>query len=127
MNRIVVVSNRVPVPSTGGAQAGGLAVALGDLMERRGGLWFGWSGRIADDSSHHVEVQNHNGVQYATIDLTRDEHERYYNDFSNGTLWPLLHSMPEHMVFDRRAATAYRQVNERMTDALLPQIGRAHV
>ena len=120
MNRIVVVSNRVPVPSTGGAQAGGLAVALGDLMERRGGLWFGWSGRVADDSSHHVEVQNHNGVQYATIDLTRDEHERYYNDFSNGTLWPLLHSMPEHMVFDRRAATAYRQVNERMTDALLP-------
>ena len=46
MNRLVVVSNRVPAPSAAGAQAGGLAVALEALMEQRGGLWFGWSGRI---------------------------------------------------------------------------------
>ena len=43
-------------------------------------------------------------MQYATIDLTGEEHERYYNDFSNGTLWPLLHSMPGDMGFDRRSA-----------------------
>ena len=39
MNRIVVVSNRVP-DFAAGAQAGGLAVALGGLLEKRGGLWF---------------------------------------------------------------------------------------
>ena len=59
-------------------------------------------------------------MQFATIDLTSDEHDRYYNEFSNATLWPLLHSMPEHMVFDRRSAQVYRQTNERMTDALVP-------
>ena len=46
MNRVVVASNRVPAPSAAGAQAGGLAVALEALMEQRGGLWFGWSGKI---------------------------------------------------------------------------------
>ena len=40
MNRLVVVSNRVPLPSAG-PRAGGFAVALDGLMEKRGGLWFG--------------------------------------------------------------------------------------
>ena len=48
MNRLVVVSNRVPAPSAAGAQAGGLAVALEALMQQRGGMWFGWSGKISD-------------------------------------------------------------------------------
>ena len=42
--RLVVVSNRVPLPSERGPQAGGLAVALADAL-RPGSLWFGWSGR----------------------------------------------------------------------------------
>ena len=120
MNRIVVVSNRVQIPRPGVANAGGLAVALEGLMQRRGGLWFGWSGKISDDSPHAVQMEQHGNLQYATIDLTRDEHERYYNDFSNGTLWPLLHSMPDHMGYDRRAAQVYRQVNERIVDVLAP-------
>ena len=122
MNRIVVVSNRVPAPAAAGAQAGGLAVALEALMERRGGLWFGWSGRIASGEPGPVQVMEAGKVQYATVDLTREEHDRYYNGFSNSTLWPLLHSMPELMTFDRRAAHAYRQVNSRMVDALAPML-----
>ena len=41
----VVISNRVPLPAVG-PRAGGLAVALDGLMEKRGGLWFGWSGVV---------------------------------------------------------------------------------
>lgn len=117
MNRLVVVSNRVPTPG-GGAQAGGLAVALAGLMSQRGGLWFGWSGEVSND--HQLKSQIEGGVQYATIDLTKVEHDRYYNEFSNSTLWPLLHSMPELMTFDRRNALAYRAVNERMAGCLAP-------
>src|ERR1700712_4262529 len=111
MNRLVVVSNRVPAPGSG-AQAGGLAVALAGLMGQRGGLWFGWSGAVSDD--HSVKSQQDGSVQYATVDLSIDEHDRYYNEFSNSTLWPLLHSMPELMSFDRRNAQVYRSVNQRM-------------
>ena len=117
MNRLVVVSNRVPPPNAG-ATAGGLAVALSGLMAQRGGLWFGWSGTVTND--HQVKSNVEGGVQYATIDLSETEHDRYYNEFSNSTLWPLLHSMPELMTFDRRNAQAYHAVNERMAASLAP-------
>ena len=122
MNRLVVVSNRVPAPSAAGAQAGGLAVALESLMQQQGGLWFGWSGRIADGAPGGVRSVQADGVQYATVDLSTDEHERYYNQFANSTLWPLLHSMPELMTFDRRSAQVYRGVNERFAAALQPML-----
>ncbi len=118
MNRVVVVSNRVPAPAAAGPQAGGLAVALEGLMEKRGGLWFGWSGRVSDDT--HVQSINAGGVEYATIDLTQDDHDRYYAGFANATLWPLLHALPELMCFDRKNAQAYREVNEKLVQALVP-------
>ena len=121
MNRLVVVSNRVPAPAAAGAQAGGLAVALESLMERRGGVWFGWSGDIATEPGP-VRTTEVDRVKFATIDLTPEEHDRYYNEFSNSTLWPLLHSMPELMTFDRRNAQIYRAVNERFSDALAPML-----
>jgi trehalose-6-phosphate synthase len=45
--RLVVVSNRVLRPTRdGSSSAGGLAVALEGALKQRGGLWFGWSGKI---------------------------------------------------------------------------------
>ena len=120
MNRLVVVSNRVPAPSAG-TQAGGLAVALDGLMDKRGGLWFGWSGAVVPSCTGRAAmVERAGGVEYATIDLTQEEHDRYYNAFSNGVLWPLLHTMPELMRYDRRDARVYREVNVRLATALQP-------
>ena len=125
MNRIVVVSNRVQLPTEGAAKPGGLAVALDGLMTHRGGLWFGWSGNVHSDAqaaatTKTLDLPGGGAMCFATIDLTPDEHDRYYNAFSNATLWPLLHSMPEHMSFDRRSAQVYRETNARLTDALVP-------
>lgn len=114
MNRLVVISNRVPLPSVG-PRAGGLAVALDGLMEKRGGLWFGWSGVVNPAAAEQeVSIQRHGAVDYATVDLTPDEHDRYYNGFSNGVLWPLLHSMPDLIQYDRTDAQIYRDVNLRL-------------
>ncbi len=122
MNRLVVVSNRVPVPSHG-KQAGGLAVALDGLMQKRGGLWFGWSGHVADDAAEHpVTMERAAGVDFATVDLTSDEHAGYYNSFSNAVLWPLLHGMQELMHYDREDARVYRAVNARLAAILAPML-----
>jgi trehalose 6-phosphate synthase len=110
----------VQVPTEGSPKAGGLAVALDGLMTQRGGLWFGWSGEVSEDARRTVRTKSVGPMQFATIDLTREEHDRFYNKFSNATLWPLLHSMPEHMQFDRSSAQVYRATNARMTDALVP-------
>ena len=120
MSRLVVISNRVPVPEAG-KQAGGLAVVLGGLMEKRGGLWFGWDGSISDDAGPQKMRMTHaQGVDYATVSLTRDEHDRYYNGFSNGVLWPLLHTMPELVRYDRDSGRVYRDVNARLARTVLP-------
>ncbi len=120
MNRLVVVSNRVPRPESG-AHAGGLAVALDGLMERRGGLWFGWSGDVSPTATQTpTRMESAGAIDFATIDLTPDEHDRYYNNFSNGVLWPLLHTLPELMRYDRADARVYRSVNARLAAALVP-------
>jgi trehalose 6-phosphate synthase len=90
-------------------------------MEKHGGLWFGWSGSVvAGAAGREVRLARQGDVQYATLDLSREEHERYYNGFSNGVLWPLLHTMPELMHYDRRDAEAYREVNGRFAAGLQP-------
>ena len=123
MNRLVVISNRVPLPDQG-PRAGGLAVALDGLMEKRGGMWFGWSGIVSPNAtSTPVKVAHHDGVDYATTDLTAEEHDRYYNGFSNGVLWPLLHSMTDLIQYDRTDAQIYRDVNLRLAADVQALIG----
>jgi trehalose 6-phosphate synthase len=121
MSRVVVVSNRVQVPRAGTPAAGGLAVALNGLLEHKGGMWFGWSGRVDPAAAdQEAAVTRQGDIDYATIDLTRTEHDRYYNNFSNGVLWPLLHTLPELMAYNRRDAATYQAVNQRFADALAP-------
>ena len=47
MSRLVVVSNRVPVP--GRPPQGGLEVAVHAAMRERGGIWMGWSSRFSGE------------------------------------------------------------------------------
>src|SRR5512146_2888650 len=88
MARLVVVSNRVPVPGQG-QRAGGLAVVLQDVMGSVG-LWFGWSGNTTA-SGGAVQIRQHGGVEYATIDLSEEDYQKFYVGFANSALWPLLH------------------------------------
>ena len=90
MARLVVVSNRVPLPSERGPRAGGLAVALADAL-RPGSLWFGWSGKRAADTDEAPRQQKAGGITYATIDLSEADYRAFYVNFANGALWPLLH------------------------------------
>ncbi|APH56558.1 Alpha,alpha-trehalose-phosphate synthase [UDP-forming] [Granulibacter bethesdensis] len=115
MSRLVVISNRVPLPGND-SLAGGLAVALSGLLQSKGGLWFGWSGRINDEGDDTIHHQADGEVDYATIDLRRHEHDGFYNRFANGTLWPLLHGMPDLVRFRQQDATTYRAVNQRFAD-----------
>ena len=55
--RYVIVSNRTP---SGGPPVGGLQVALMNVIRDRGGLWFGWSGKITEERSRrprHPQVR----------------------------------------------------------------------
>ena len=125
MSRLVVVSNRVALP--GKARAGGLAVALEAALEDRartgeGGLWFGWSGRIDPSRSGRMHREEANGIEYATVDLSRRDHADYYNGFANRSLWPLLHFRMDLVDYSRETYAAYRKVNALFAEKLAPML-----
>ena len=120
MARLVIASNRVMLAGAHGERAGGLAVALRDALRARGGLWFGWSGETADATAAEPRLARSGRVQYATLDLGHADHERFYNGFANGTLWPLLHYRLGLLEFRRENLEAYLRVNEIFADALRP-------
>lgn len=119
MGRLVVVSNRVADPRKPGA--GGLAVALGDALRASGGLWFGWSGRTAEEgTAQAVQVQRAGDVTLATIDLSAADHRAYYLGYSNSVLWPVFHyriNLADHEAGD---VEGYRRVNRLMAQELRP-------
>jgi trehalose 6-phosphate synthase len=119
MARLVVVSNRVPLPSERGAKAGGLAVALADAMQP-GSMWFGWSGRRSAHGSTSTHIQQSAGITYATIDLTEADYRSFYVNFSNGALWPLLHYRLGLLEFSADDYNGYRSVNRQFAAALQP-------
>jgi trehalose 6-phosphate synthase len=109
--RLVVVSNRVGVPDSG-ARAGGLEVAIRPALRKRGGVWFGWSGRIADNDPGPAKTIEHDNVSYVTIGLRKDDYEEFYNGFANRVLWPILHYRLDLAEFTRRDLGGYLRVNE---------------
>jgi trehalose 6-phosphate synthase len=117
MARLVIVSNRVPIPKARITAAGGLAVALRDLLTP-GSMWFGWSGRLASAPALQPALVEARGVTYATVDLTAEAHRAFYVGFANGALWPLLHFRLGLMHFRREDYAGYLAVNETFAAAL---------
>jgi trehalose 6-phosphate synthase len=118
--RLVIVSNRVPNPRERAATAGGLAVALRDAVARRDALWFGWSGEIAAATAAEPAVARHGRLAIATLDLGEEDYRRYYQGFSNATLWPTLHYRLGLAQFSREDWDGYRGVNDAFAAALAP-------
>lgn len=117
--RLIVISNRVMRP--GATQAGGLAHALLDLLRQRGGSWMGWSGAISADES--VQLRRQGAIRYLTWDLSRRDHDEYYAEYSNRTLWPLLHGRTDLMAFERQSLGGYLRVNERFAERVAQDAG----
>ena len=119
MARLIVVSNRVAIPSLDGAsQAGGLAVAVRSLLKRRPGMWFGWSGGVSTEEDALTKTIVRGGMTYVVTDLTDADYQEYYNGFANRVLWPILHYRLDLAEFSRRDLSGYRRVNAHFASQL---------
>ena len=58
--RLIIVSNRVAVPDSPRTPlAGGMAVAVKAALKNRNGMWFGWSGKVAEQSNGDASCRRH--------------------------------------------------------------------
>ncbi|WP_027486624.1 alpha,alpha-trehalose-phosphate synthase (UDP-forming) [Allorhizobium undicola] len=122
MSRLVVISNRVPVPDEKkGAPAGGLAVALRAALEERGGVWMGWSGKSSgEQDAGPLSMIEDGNITYALTDLTDRDVEEYYHGFANRVLWPICHYRLDLADYGRKEMSGYFRVNGFFAERLLP-------
>jgi trehalose 6-phosphate synthase len=119
--RLIVVSNRVALPTSRSASAGGLAVGVRSALRDRGGIWFGWSGEtVADAADRKLQTIEQGRTTYALLDLTEAEFAGFYAGMANRTLWPLLHYRIDLASFEHDWYRCYREVNQRFAEALAP-------
>ena len=121
MKRLVIVSNRVPPPKgRGRVAAGGLAAGLSSALKAFGGLWFGWSGEVTETQETSVTTAKQGNYTLATLHLSKENHEEYYNGFANRALWPLCHYRSNLVAYDRSFGVGYYRVNVLFAEAILP-------
>ena len=133
-NRLVIVSNRLPVVLNKDPQgswqvhagSGGLVTALAPVLRHRGGLWIGWPGstqihaadleRLLDDATQGC------GYAFRPLALTTEDVEGFYSGFSNEILWPLFHDLQTRCNFDPRYWKVYQKVNRKFAEVIVENI-----
>ena len=127
MNRIVIVSNRLPVSIQKNKNkydvlpsAGGLATGLKSYHQSNNSIWIGWPGINANDLEEQIEISKLLAKdQCIPIFLSDELIENYYDGFSNAILWPLFHYFTDYTRFEESYWEAYKKVNELFAEAVL--------
>jgi alpha,alpha-trehalose-phosphate synthase [UDP-forming] len=127
MNRLIVVSNRLPfaldltredlwtvTPATGG-----LVSAIEPVLRERGGVWIGWPGIAGKIPNKPLTEATHNaGYDVVPVSLSEAERDEFYYGYSNEVIWPLFHDLQSFCNFEPAYWETYRAVNERYAQAI---------
>jgi trehalose 6-phosphate synthase/phosphatase len=127
MGKTIIVSNRLPVSIERKnnkliytSSAGGLATGLGSIYKNGDNLWIGWPGLYISEKNEREEIRS--GLKkenMAPVFLTEADIEKFYEGFSNSTLWPLFHYFPNYMAYEQDYWEAYKSVNGMFCEAIL--------
>ena len=125
--RLLIVSNRLPVTVTvqdGRAavrtSVGGLATGLQATHEQSGGLWIGWPGNVeglTPETRNDVDRQLA-AMRVIPICLEAREVSLFYEQISNGVLWPICHDRIDRLPLYVDGWDVYESVNARFADAV---------
>lgn len=121
-NRLIVVSNRLPVVLSRGADglwrigpgSGGLVTVLRSVLQARGGVWVGWTGAVVEDDVDIAPVEQLAatlGYDLAPVPMSAWERDNFYLGFTNEIIWPLFHDLQSRCNFNPDYWTAYESVN----------------
>jgi trehalose 6-phosphate synthase/phosphatase len=127
--RLIIVSNRLPitVQETAGSlevrtAPGGMAAALSSVWRKQNALWVGSPGigrQLKREEFEGLQV----GPNLAIMNLSTDLYHRYYDNFSNRSLWAVFHGFEPREPYSREDLDAYREVNDRFAYCLQQVVG----
>jgi trehalose 6-phosphate synthase/phosphatase len=127
-DRLVIVSNRLPIALTRGDMGqwqaqlspGGLVTALAPILSERGGLWIGWPGMLEKVNLDELLAAASRDFGYVLepVSLTGEEINQYYFGFSNEIIWPLFHDLQTRCNFDPAYWNTYQAVNHKFAQVI---------
>ena len=126
--RYLVVTSRAPVSHeiVSGREnlkknVGGVVTALRRLMMQEGGTWVSWGDGNADN--RYLE-EDYEGYHISRIILEQREKKGFYDDYSNGTLWPLFHYFRDQMRLSPNGYKKYEDVNRKFAEKIIEHLTR---
>jgi trehalose 6-phosphate synthase/phosphatase len=130
MNKLIIVSNRLPVTVQKKKEQlhfkqslGGLATGLGSFYKSFNSEWVGWCGitseKIDFEEQKIIKAKLKKDFSNYAVFLSRRQAESYYSEFCNKTLWPLLHGFTQYVTYDKNSWKTYKKVNELFANAVL--------
>src|SRR6266446_529006 len=124
-NTLINVSNRLPVAIKNGEMtksSGGLVAALeglpkGDYDQK----WIGWPGAEISDQKEQKHIARQLVDEYGCIPvfLGKEEATGFYEGFSNSSIWPLLHYLPNYLRYEPKWWAHYQTVNRTFAEKVL--------
>lgn len=122
--RVIIASNRLPVNITEekgelvlNRSVGGLATALGSVMDLYPMLWIGWSGAKKKLTKEQLKTLKFPDT-LVPIAISAKLLKGYYDSFANGTLWPLMHGIMPSRLSGKTDWKAMQTVTTRFADAI---------
>lgn len=125
--RLLIVSNRLPITVRKGTSGvrierstGGLATGLRAPHEQSNGYWIGWPGDFSDlDNAEVFEVRRQlDDLRALPVTIQGSEAAMFYEDLSNGVLWPLFHERLDRLPLFLGNWDMYETINERFADVV---------
>jgi trehalose 6-phosphate synthase/phosphatase len=125
--RLLIVANRLPV--TVSVQdgrpvvcqsVGGLATGLQGPHERSRGLWIGWPGSAEGLTPEMQTDVDRELAAMRTVPISLDAREvsLFYEQISNGVLWPICHDRIDRLPLHVEGWDVYEAVNARFADTV---------
>jgi trehalose 6-phosphate synthase/phosphatase len=96
--------------------------ALEGLTEHRYETkWIGWPGAAFSEESQRREIERKLGDEYGCIPvfLSEDAATGFYEGFSNSSIWPLLHYLPNYLRYEPAWWEYYQSVNRTFAEKVL--------
>ena len=124
-NTLINVSNRLPVTVEEDRvtkSSGGLVAALEGLPEGQYKTkWIGWPGAAFPEESRQKEIARKLADERGCVPvfLSQEEATAFYDGFSNSSIWPLLHYLPNYLRYEPAWWEHYQNVNRTFAEKVI--------
>jgi trehalose 6-phosphate synthase/phosphatase len=123
-SKVIIASNRLPVNITEEAgklvlnrSVGGLATALGSVMDMYPMLWIGWPGLKKKLTKKQLKELRFPDT-LVPVTITAKQLKGYYDNLANGMLWPIMHGIKPTRLSTTTDWESMEEVTTHFADAI---------